>query len=209
MFGDGALTFHEFVMGETLPLATIHEAVLDFLKDRDDAVLWGAHAVNAYVEEPRMTQDVDVLCCHAQEFAELLLEHLKERLEIAIRIRTLAQGAAFRLYQVRKPKNRHLVDVRNVERLPPHQSVGGVLVLTPVELIRSKVLSATARPKTPKGMIDIADLRRLLLAFPDLKVEDGPIAASLRQAGAADPAFQTWRDLVSQEIAPEDDDTGY
>ena len=58
-------------------------------------------------------------------------------------------------------------------------------------------------------MIDIADLRRLLLAFPDLKVADGPIAESLRLAGAAEPAFHTWRDLVSQEIAPEDDDTGY
>src|SRR5215831_1469772 len=60
MFGDGSLTFREFAMREPLPLATIHDAVLDFLRGRDDAVLYGAQAVNAYVDEPRMTQDVDI-----------------------------------------------------------------------------------------------------------------------------------------------------
>ena len=49
MFGDGALTFQEFIMREPLPLSTIHEAVLEFLRGRDDAVLFGAQAVNAYV----------------------------------------------------------------------------------------------------------------------------------------------------------------
>jgi hypothetical protein len=46
-FGDGALTFREFAMREPLPLATIHDAVLTFLRGRDDAVLYGAQAVNA------------------------------------------------------------------------------------------------------------------------------------------------------------------
>ena len=55
MFGDGALTFREFATREPLPLATIHDAVLDFLRGRDDAVLYGAQAVNAYVDESRMT----------------------------------------------------------------------------------------------------------------------------------------------------------
>ena len=31
MFGDGSLTMREFEMKEPLPLATIHEAVLEFL----------------------------------------------------------------------------------------------------------------------------------------------------------------------------------
>ena len=61
MFGDGSLTFREFIMHEPLPLATIHDAVLAFLRGRTDAVLFGAHAVNAYVQEPRMTQGVDIL----------------------------------------------------------------------------------------------------------------------------------------------------
>ena len=51
MFGDGSLTFREFAMRETLPLATIHDAVLEFLRGRTDAVLFGAHAVNAYVDD--------------------------------------------------------------------------------------------------------------------------------------------------------------
>ena len=35
-------------MREEVPLATIHEAVLEFLSGRDDAVVFGAQAVNAY-----------------------------------------------------------------------------------------------------------------------------------------------------------------
>ena len=58
MFGDGSLTFREFMIGERVPLATIQEAVLEFLERRDDAAVFGAQAVNAYVDEPRMTQDV-------------------------------------------------------------------------------------------------------------------------------------------------------
>lgn len=34
-------------MSEPLPLATIHDAVLEFLKGRVDAVVFGATAVNA------------------------------------------------------------------------------------------------------------------------------------------------------------------
>jgi hypothetical protein len=68
MFGDGSLTFREFAMREPLPLATIHGAILfDFLAGRKDVVLFGAQAVNAYVEESRMTQDVDILSTRAAE----------------------------------------------------------------------------------------------------------------------------------------------
>lgn len=34
MFGDGPLTFREFVTREPVPLAQIHDAVLEFLRDR-------------------------------------------------------------------------------------------------------------------------------------------------------------------------------
>ena len=70
MFGDGSLTFREFAMREKLPLATIQDAVLDFLRGRSDAALFGAQAVNAYVDEPRMTQDVDILSPRAEKLAE-------------------------------------------------------------------------------------------------------------------------------------------
>jgi hypothetical protein len=48
MFNAEVLTFNEFAMQEPLPLATIQTAVLDFLRDRDDTVIFGAQAVNAY-----------------------------------------------------------------------------------------------------------------------------------------------------------------
>src|SRR2546428_13292650 len=123
MFGDGSLTFREFAMGEPLPLATIQDAVLEFLRGRDDAVLFGAQAVNAYVDEPRMTQDVDILSPRAQELAEEIREYLNQKFRIAVRVRQVREGLGYRIYQIQKPKNRHLVDVRPVHELPPSQRV--------------------------------------------------------------------------------------
>lgn len=40
MLNAGVLTFREFAMRETLPLAAIHEAELQFLQGRDDAGLF-------------------------------------------------------------------------------------------------------------------------------------------------------------------------
>ncbi len=94
MFGDGSLTFHEFAMGESLPLATIHDAVLEFLRDRDDAVLYGAQAVNAYVKEPRMTQDVDIASTRAPELVEELRRFLNTRFHIAVRCATFGRDLA-------------------------------------------------------------------------------------------------------------------
>src|SRR5881227_168484 len=131
MFGDGSLTFQEHIMREPLPLAAIHDAVLEFLQDREDAVLCGAHAVNAYVNEPRMTQDVDIASTRAEELAEELRVHLNERFHITVRVRTIREGIGYRIDQVRKPENRHLVDVRRVDALPPAQRVEKVMVVTP------------------------------------------------------------------------------
>ena len=209
MFGDGSLTFREFMMHESLPLATIHDAVLEFLRGRDDAVLFGAQAVNAYVDEPRMTQDVDILSPRAAELAEELRNALHQRFQISVRIRSIKDGLGYRIYQLRKPQNRHLVDVRSVESLPPHQNVDGVLVLTPAELISTKVLSMVGRPKTAKGLIDEADLRRLLLMFPELKTTEGPVADRLRASPAAEQVLAVWKDLVSQEILPDDEQSEF
>jgi hypothetical protein len=207
MFGDGSLTFQEFAMGEPLPLATIHDAVLDFLRGRDDAVLYGAQAVNAYVKEPRMTQDVDIASFRAVELAEELRSYLNKRFHIAVRVRTVREGIGYRLYQVQKPENRHLVDIRPVEELPPSQRVQEVLVVTPPELIAGKVSAYTRRRgKKAKAGTDWRDLAMLLLAFPDLKKEEGPVAARLRAAAVAPDVLTTWKELVAEEILPEDDD---
>ncbi len=209
MFGDGSLTFREFAMREPLPLATIHDAVLEFLRDRDDAVLFGAQAVNAYVDESRMTQDVDIASTRGAELAEEVRAFLNQRFHIAVRVRNVRDGLGYRVYQVRKPENRHLVDVRPVDQLPPAQRVEGVLVVTPPELIAGKVLAYVARMGKPKAGTDWRDLAMLLLTFPMLKVEDGEVEARLRAAEAQENVLETWKQLVAQEILPEDDDAGY
>lgn len=196
-------------MREPFPLATIHDAVLEFLRGRDDAAVFGAQAVNAYINEPRMTQDVDILSPRAAELAEELRAHLNQRFQMAVRIRTVAQGAGYRLYQLRQPKNRHLVDVRSVEHLPECNRLEQVLVPTPPVLISQKVLSMVSRPQTAKGMTDAADLRRLVLAFPELKSAEGPVAEALQVAKASSAATIAWQDLVTQEILPEAEDEGY
>jgi hypothetical protein len=209
MFGDGSLTFREFAMREPLPLATIHDAVLEFLRGRDDAVLFGAQAVNAYVEKARMTEDVDVMSPRAEDLAEELRAFLNQRFHIAVRVRTVREGVGYRVYQVRKPKNRHLVDVRPVDALPPHQKVEEVQVLTPPVLAGTKVLSMVNRGHKVEGLIDRADLARLLLTFPELKTEEGPVADYLRGCGASEAVMAVWREVVAQDIEAQDDDEGY
>ncbi len=200
-------------MGETLPLATIHDAVLEFLRGRDDAVLFGAQAVNAYVDEPRMTQDVDVMSTRGAQLAEEIRVFLNKKFFIATRVREVRGGIGYRVYQVRKPENRHLVDVRPVAALPPAQVVDQVNVLTPLELICAKVASAVGRPKTAKGLIDLADLRRLLLRFPEFKVQNGAVADRLGQMVAAGEeaaaVVDMWQQTVAEDIEPSDDESEF
>ncbi|MFO7906385.1 MAG: nucleotidyl transferase AbiEii/AbiGii toxin family protein [Planctomycetota bacterium] len=209
MFGDGSLTFQEFAMREPLPLATIHDAVLDLLRGRDDAVLYGAQAVNAYVVESRMTQDVDILSPRAAELAQEIQEYLHQRFQIAVRVRNVREGLGYRIYQLQKPENRHLVDVRPVDQLPPSERVEDVLVLSPPELMASKVRALAARRGKPKAGTDWRDLAELLLKFPELKSAEGAVVERIRAGEAPESALAAWKDLVAQEILPEDEDAGF
>src|SRR5919201_1392848 len=150
----GTLTFEEFAMREQLPLATIHDAVLEFLRGRDDVVVFGAQAVNAYVNEPRMTQDLDLLSTQADVVAQALCAHLRQRFHIAVRVRRVGGGRGLRVFQVRKAGNRHLVDLRSVETLPGAERIAGVLVLAPAALIASKVIAYQQRRRQPKSGTD-------------------------------------------------------
>ncbi len=82
-------------MREEVPLATIHEAVLDFLRGRNDAVVFGAQAVNAYVGEARMSQDINLISTRAVELAEELRAYLSDHFHIAVRVRALAREKGF------------------------------------------------------------------------------------------------------------------
>lgn len=204
MFGAGTLTFREFARRERWPLATIQEAVLEFLRGRDDAVVFGAQAVNAYVDEPRMTQDIDLLSVRAEELARELRDYLRERFHIAVRVRRAGEG--YRLFQVRKSGNRHLVDIRPVDRLPKAQRIAQVLVVAPAELIAGKAIAYYQRRGRPKSGTDWRDLAMLLLAFPELKRDPERVAGCLRAAGAGPEVLKAWEELAAQDILPEEED---
>src|SRR5213593_4551762 len=207
MLNAGTLTFEEFAMREELPLATIHDAVLEFLRGRNDAVVFGAQAVNAYVSEPRMSQDIDLVSTRATELAEELREYLSERFHIAVRVRVIGAGKGYRLFQIQKPRNRHLVDVRTAESLPHAERIEDVLVISPPELIAHKVISYHARRGQPKSGTDWRDLAMLLLTFPELKQEKGAVSDALNSIGAKHDVMRTWSKLVAQEfIEPDNDD---
>ncbi len=209
IFKEKSITFREFAMREPAPLAAIQECVLELLRNRDDAAVFGAQAVNAYVDVPRMSQDVDILSLDAAALSELIRQQLHKQFGIAVRIREVASGKAFRIDQVRQPQNRHLVDVRQVSELPVCERLEKILVPRPAELISQKVISVAARSKTAKGMTDMADLRRLLLTFPDLKTTDGLVRDALQRGNAEVDAVKAWDEIVASEIEPEDESAGY
>ncbi len=206
MSGAGALTFQEFTMHEPLPLATIHDAVLNFLRDREDAVVFGAQAVNAYVNDPRMTQDIDLISSRAAELAEELRNYLSRRFHIAVRIREVGEGRGYRLFQVQKSGNRHLVDLRAAEKLPPARRIAQVMVMEPADLIASKVVSYHQRRGKPKSGSDWRDLAMLMLTFPELKRDPGPVTDRLQAAGADSAVMLVWAQLVASEIQPGNED---
>ncbi|MBI4556898.1 MAG: nucleotidyl transferase AbiEii/AbiGii toxin family protein [Candidatus Hydrogenedentes bacterium] len=207
MIGAGVLTLQEFAMREPLPLATIQDAVLEFLQEREDAVVTDAQAVNAYVKEPRMSQDIDLVSTHPAELAQELRNYLSDRFHIAVRVRKAGGSGGHRVYQIRKGGNRHLADVRHVETLPESRRVANVPVLTPEELIATKVISYHRRRGQPKSGTDWRDLAVLLLAFPKLKRPGGPVAQRLRARTQDPKILAVWAEWAAQEIqSPRDDD---
>lgn len=206
MLVESGLTFREIVMHDPLPIGMIQQEVVNFLSGREDAAIYGAMAVNAYIDERRMTEDVDVVSTRAKALAEELRQHLNQKFHIAVRVRTVRDGIGFRLYQLVKPNNRHLVDLRPVETLPPVQRVEGVLVVTPVEVIVGKLFSCIGRKGKPKSFTDRRDLAHMLLKFPELKTELGLVQQRLQDQAADEQILSFWRELVAEDIFPEDDE---
>ena len=202
MLNADVLTFHEFAMRETLPLATIHESVLEFLEGRNDAVLFSAQAVNAYVSKLQMTQDVDLLSTDAKNLAEELRAFLSDKFHIAVRVREIGDKG-LRIYQVRKEGNRHLIDVRLVAEFPATETIEEIRVLSPLELIVSKVVSYHSRRGKPKSGTDWRDLAMLLLQFPELKEK---VSESLQTKNVGEAVLETWAEIARQDFQFEDED---
>jgi Nucleotidyl transferase AbiEii toxin, Type IV TA system len=205
MFGT-SLSFQEFAVAEPLPLAIIQEAVLEFLRDRDNVLVFGAQAVNAYVSEPRMTQDIDLMSLQAKEFVEELRTYLAKRFNIAVRVQVVGEGKGYKIYQLQKTENRHLVDVRPVQVLPATQRIAGVLVMAPAELIASKVVSYHSRRGKPKAGTDWRDIAMLFLKFPELKENSAVVTNILVRQNVDEATLALWRDLAQQSIQAEDDE---
>ena len=79
-------------------------------------------------------------------------------------------------------------------------------MLTPVELVASKVLSYHNRKGRPKGFTDLRDLAVLLLAFPELKTASGLVGNRLEELARDDALASTWNEIVAQEIQLDDED---
>ena len=206
LLADAPLTLREFVTHEEVPLAAVFREVLEFLVDRSDAVVFGAHAVNAYCAPERMTQDVDLLSTHAAALAEQLRDRLSERLRIAARVREVVPGQGFRVYQVRKAGNRHLVDVRLVDALPPSQTFAGVQVLAPSDLIAMKVVGLVRRAGRPKAGTDLVDVQRLLLPFPALKDDPRAVNERLVRLGADAEVLSRWSEIAQAPLEADEDE---
>ena len=96
--------------------------------------------------------------------------------------------------------------MRLVESLPPTERIDGVLVVTPAEVIAGKVLSYVRRRGSPKSFTDRRDLAHMLLQFPEFKVAEGVVQQRLEAQGADEQVLAFWRELVAEEIAPEEED---
>lgn len=190
-------------MRETLPLSKVQEAILEFLQGRQDVVLFGAQAVNAYVSEPRMTQHVDLLSTRAGEVAEELKDFLSDKFHIAVTVGTVAGGKGFRVYQISSEGNRHLVDLRMVAEFPATELIEDILVLSPVELIASKTIAYHSRRDKPKAGTDYRDLGMLLLRFPELKEK---VSEILRARNVGESILKTWAEIANQDFQFEDED---
>lgn len=204
---DAPLTLREFMTHEKVSLAAISHAVASFISGRRDVVVFGAHAVNVYVGEERMTSDIDVLSTHAEELAGALRDHLAAKFHISVRIRAMTKkGAGFRVYQLMKPKNRSLVDVRQEPNLPNSNSIHGVRFVEPITLLAMKIKAYASRRNQIKGDTDRVDIRRMLAAFPKLRKKNGAVADKLMADGSSHTVLEIWHAFVDERLDPDDDE---
>lgn len=153
-----------------------------------------------------MTENVDLLSTRADALAEDLRAFVSEHFNVSIHLRRVANGRGLRLFQLRKEGNRHLVDLRVVDALPPAQRIEQVLVLDPVDLIATKILALHRRRGRPKAGTDWRDVAMLLLTFPALKQADGAVAERLKAMGVDEAVLDEWRQVAAHSIELEADE---
>jgi hypothetical protein len=206
VFWDLPASFWEYARREPLPIRTIQVAVLEFLRGRDDAALFGALAVNAYVSQTRATKDVDILAVRPAELAEDVRAFLTDRFSLAVRVSAAPDGVGRRVGQIGEPKDRRLVDVHSIAVLPPTQRIEELLVVSPHELIAQKARACHGCRGQAQEGLHRRDLIALFHTFPELKADPGPVRARLEAVGADQAVLAAWEELAAQELVPEDED---
>jgi hypothetical protein len=203
------LTASEFHMKEPIPLSRVHEVIFEFCRGRE-VIIFGAQAVNAHVDEPRMTQNVDIFSSSPKELADELAHHLHDVLHIALRVREVKPGVGYRVYQSRKEGARHLADVRLADVDIGEPTVrDGIRYSSPAATLAMKMCALHKRKFAPKGATDLADARRLLLAHPELRVERGAVSEAIVRMGEPN-ALDAWRNLLAEPVVSDEDvDEGY
>ena len=197
-------------MNEPVPLARVHEVIFEFCRGRDDVVVFGAQAVNLHVATARMTEDVALLVRSPESLADELSAHLHRLLRIAVRVREVKPGIGYRIYQPRKEGSRHLADVRLADVDIGEPVVrDGIRYTSPAVTLAMKICALEKRRFAPKGATDLADVRRLLIAHPELREEQGVVSAAIERLGEP-RAIEAWRALLKEPIVSDDDvDEGY
>ena len=72
--------------------------------------------------------------------------------------------------------------------------------------LAGKLMAFQRRQGTPKSGTDWRNLAVLLLAFPELKTDFGPVHQRLEAAGAEPAVIAAWETLVAQPIEAERDE---
>jgi hypothetical protein len=131
---------------------------------------------------------------------------LNDKFEIAVCVCEVANGKGFRIYQKRREGNRHLVDIRLVAEFPTTEIIENISILSPPELIASKIVSYQSHKGQPKAGTDWRDLAFLLLKFSELKTGKGEVFDILQKRQVSENVLNYWREIVEQDLQIEDED---
>ena len=96
-----------------------------------------------------------------------------------------------------------MINIRYVSEFPELEIIRNIQVLSPLELIVSKIISFQSRYGKPKSWTDRRDLAVLLLRFPELKEK---ISVVLKAKNVGEKVLEIWTEIASQDFQFEDED---
>jgi hypothetical protein len=115
------------------------------------------------------------------------------------------------VFQVRSEGNRHLADLRRAEfPLTDIVERDGIRYVGLATLTALKISALVKRRLAPKGATDLADIRRVLLAHPELRDDKERVPTAIRAVGGGDVELRQWLELLAQPlVSDEETDEGY